>query len=297
MFNAAGLEEVHQTIAQFYTHACRAENAAEFRSCMQCRSEWINRHNAQSSDIDARALIRVNGSKEFKERYTTLTTTKSDKITFEGPAYDFVMTEAFDPKLDGEWDPTIETKQMIMGKLRDGVWVLRGREGVFKSKQKESAGTKQQTLEDDGAGPFAQQRLENKMAVIDSAKNRFEKERAQKYVAKPLASDAMSMLELLSQQALNVVNDRPSGGPQADDANTAEACRAQGSDDESGNDEDAAPRGPSTPSRLASLFSSGVGALASKPAKGATPKPSSHQQLRLHRRANRQQAMAGPQAM
>ncbi len=72
---------------------------------MTCRSVWTGKHNEQNQDTDARDHIRVKGAKELKARFTTLATTKSGKMSFEGPEFEFVTSEAFNPKLDGEWDP------------------------------------------------------------------------------------------------------------------------------------------------------------------------------------------------
>ena len=256
VFNTLGLEDRFGTISQYYTHACKPENAAEFRSFITCRREWIAKHNGQNQeDTDARNHLRVKGAKELKARFTTLATTKSDKVSFEGPEFEFVTSEAFNPKLDGEWDPAKVTCHFILGAKREGIWILRGREGVFKSKQKESTGSKQETVEDDGGGPFAQQRLENKMLVIKGAKAKFEKERSQKCIVKPLATDAVNMLDLLVQAGVGqqASNHQEGSGRSSDPKGSgASGCKVES--DESGDDEDVAKGAPA--SRLASLFSS-----------------------------------------
>ena len=137
-------------------------------------------------------------------------------------------------------------------------WILRGREGVFKSKQKESTGSKQETVEDCGGGPFAQQRLENKMLVINGAKAKFEKERSQKCIVKPLATDAVNMLDLLvqagvGQQASNHQAGQE-GSRRSSDPTGSGALRCKVESDESGDDEDVTKGAPA--SHLASLFSS-----------------------------------------
>ena len=258
VFNALGLEDRFGTIRQYYTHACKPENAAEFRLFMTSRSEWIVQHNGQNLDADVRDHLRIKGAKELKARFTTLATTKSDKVSFEGPEFEFVTSEAFNPKLDGEWDPAKVTCHFILGAKREGIWILRGREGVFKSKQKESTGSKQETVEDDGGGPFAQQRLENKMLVINGAKAKFEKERSQKCIVKPLATDAVNMLDLLvqagvGQQASNHQAEQE-GSRRSSDPTGSGALRCKVESDESGDDEDVTKGAPA--SRLASLFSS-----------------------------------------
>ncbi len=257
VFNALGLEDRFGTIKQYYTHACKPENAAEFRLFMTYRSEWMAKHDGQSPDTDARDHLRLKCAKEMKARFTSLATIKSEKVSFEGPEFEFVTSDAFNPKLDGEWDPAKVTCQFILGAKREGIWILRGREGVFKSKQKESTGSKQETVEDDGGGPFAQQRLDNKMLVINGAKAKFEKERSQKCIVKPLATDAVNMLDLLVQAGVGqqASNHQESSGRSSEPTGSgALGCKVES--DESGEDEDVTKGAPASHSRLASLFSS-----------------------------------------
>ena len=193
VFNALGLDAEHDSLATYYKHACKPENAKEFRAFVGSRSDWISQHNKDGSQV------RLKGAKEMQTRFTTLKTKTTNKRTFEAPEEEFISKEAWDPNKDGPYDESKEVSEEIMGVMRFGIYVLRGRKGVFRVRQKESVGTERETIEDDGKGPFAAERLDNKMKVIRAGQTQLEKERAQKCVEKPGQDVVQSMMELLQQ--------------------------------------------------------------------------------------------------
>ena len=251
VFNVLGMDDEHESLAKYYKFACKAENANEFRAFIAFRVEWIKTHNEGVHDVDSQ--VRLKCAKDMQQCFTSLTTTKSDKLKFEAPEWDFVSNDAWNTALDGELDDKKLTTAEIMGVVREGIWILRGRKGVFRARHIESTGTRRATVEDDGTGPFAKERLQNKLNVIRSGQAQFEKERAQKCVEKPTVADTQSMLELLQNiGALKQDNDGDSSVASARNAVKSETKSAS-SDDES--DGDTCTKKASQPSRLASLFS------------------------------------------
>ena len=120
--------------------------------------------------------MRLKGAKELKDTFNMLTTYKVESSGFTGPHRDFVTKEAWDPKLDGKLDDAKATPKTIFGQQRYGMWVLRGREGVFKHEHKDETKLCQQTLDDDGQGPFAEDRLNRKLDVMRSGQQVLEKQ-------------------------------------------------------------------------------------------------------------------------
>ena len=190
-FNALGLDQTHASLKVFYNFVSKPEHAHLSRHFTASSAEWITSHN---EDPDRTRLMN---SKEFAERFTKLIADKVEESGFEAPEWDFVCKENWIPKLDGPFDPTKVVHHFIHGGKREGIWILRGREGVFRWTHKEMVGTRQSTEEDSGQGPFAATRLETKLEVIKAGRQQFEKQRAQSAVVKPDALDAAGMLELL----------------------------------------------------------------------------------------------------
>ena len=76
----------------------------------------------------------------------------------DGGGWEFVEREHWDTNLDGEFDQAKVVKARVFGQEKEGVWVRRGRLGVYKWQHEERSGTRLTTKEDDGAGPFAEER-------------------------------------------------------------------------------------------------------------------------------------------
>ena len=114
VFNALGLEERHRTIPQFYTFCCRAENAGEFRAFISCMHEWVILHN--NSDDGS---VRLKNSKELNQRFTQLKALKTREAGFENHDMEFVTKDAWDAKLDGEWDQNKAVTHEIFGQMRE----------------------------------------------------------------------------------------------------------------------------------------------------------------------------------
>ena len=64
-------------------------------------------------------------------RATSLTTEKTRGERVEAPQRDFVEKDHWDQALDGVYDASKETEEVIMGRKRKGCWVHRGRKGVL----------------------------------------------------------------------------------------------------------------------------------------------------------------------
>ena len=85
-----------------------------------------------------------------------------------------------------------------------GVWVRKGREGVYQARRKDSTSCRRSTQEDDGKGPFAAERLRNKLDVVRQGNEQLlkqQKDKAIVNITQPL--DIQSVLALSSPSGLN----------------------------------------------------------------------------------------------
>ena len=80
---------------------------------------------------------------ELQADFTQFQTEKKNELHLEGPEWEFVCKESWDEKLDGKYDPSKRTLHECFGTMREGIWVLRGREGVFRHKASASVGTRE----------------------------------------------------------------------------------------------------------------------------------------------------------
>ena len=168
-----GLLSKFGTIHNYYKHLCKPENMQESRRFALGHQEWIRAHNA-----DGHFSPRLKGTKEFLDRVTVLSTETAEFSGFkDGGEWDFVEREHWDTKLDGEFDQARVVKTRVFGQEKEGVWVRRGRLGVYKWQHEERSGARLTTKEDDGTGPFAEERLQNKLGVVRGGLSKFEKER------------------------------------------------------------------------------------------------------------------------
>jgi hypothetical protein len=163
VFNALGLEDVHGAMSKFYVFVSHANNAHVSRNFIACTVQWVVLHN---EDPDS-GHVRLRKSKELRDTFTTLHTVKTCDAGFEAPEWDFVQKDVWDAGKDGPYDPSKVTTQSIFGDHKEGIWIRRGRAGVFKWKAREMTGTVESTLEDNGTGPFAEERLQTKMGVVN----------------------------------------------------------------------------------------------------------------------------------
>jgi len=246
-FNALGLDEVHGTICVYYKFLILPANAHHSRTFLSRVAEWIQSHNLDDTESG-----RLKGAKELTKKYTSLTTEKVEDQGWEAPDWDFVAKDKWDTAKDGVFDTSKVTTRVIFGQSLEGIWVLRGREGVFKWKHTDKIANRQSTLEDDGTGPFAEERLQNKLDVIRSGVQKFETHRAQHYVDKSAdALDIQSILALLPAgcEANGTIREKANGDPSNAAEPPAKPIAVAISDDESSDEEQKRPR-----KTLGSLF-------------------------------------------
>ena len=183
-------------------------------------------------------------------------TQKTDKMEFKGCEWDFMLKDSWDDKLDGEWDPKKVVTESMFGKPEVGIWVRRGREGVYRAVRKATVGTVENKLEASGHDPFANEKKKNKEAVISAARDAYEKKRADNSVVKrqeTFGTPMEDMLKMLKARGVNI----------SSEASVVGAMGGQGHDEEDdASDED--EQDAATPSSsLANLFSPGTGGRSS----------------------------------
>ena len=246
VFNALGFEETFATPADFYKVACQPLNAHHMRNFLQMRRVWIARHNANPE-----SGARLRGAKEFKERGRRLLTEHIEQTEFEDGEWDFVLVENWNTKLDGEFDPTKVLEKTIFGKLQKGIYVRRGREGVFKARRKDVTQSRDETVQDDGQGAFSEIAQAAKRETIRKDMQQFEKERCEHHVVQP---------HLGLEELLGLAQGLSSGTHDA--GNAAAGVHAQGAEGADEDDVDATSSDEevvsAAPSKLRGLFTGGV---------------------------------------
>ena len=247
VYNTLGLEEVHKSMPDFYSYISKTENAHVGRHFVTCQVMWVKKHN---QDEDA---VRLKGARELKDVFTKLLTKHVEESGFDCPDWDFISKEAWDPKIDGPWDASKMTTQVIFGVNKEGVWVRKGREGVFHWKHSEKDQQEQVTEEDDGKGLFAEDRLKNKLDVTRKAQQAFEKQRNQKCVDN---SDRLGVDQVMALlQGVSLDSTQSGEGASGEVPPSGEADKSCDDDDDEPpeSDEDEMPQKVRR-GRLASLF-------------------------------------------
>ena len=241
----------------FYKHYCKPENAHKNRHFLQMRHEWIKKHNADPGGT------RLKGLQELKNQWRRLLTEHIESLEYEDVEWDFVLKDNWDSSLDGEFDPGKLTTKFMFGKTREGIWVRRGREGVYKAKRKETIQTREEAVEDDGLGPFSLERREAKKASITKGVQQFEKERQELHVVRE---------RLHVEDLLGLV------GQCEEPTSAGSAAGAVGSKEDSDDvasisSDDSHAEESGAASRLQSLFGGGLPARKKAAAKAPAAKP------------------------
>ena len=135
--------------------------------------------------------------KELSRVVSQIITEQQQSNEFTAPEYEFVTKDSWDAKQNGQYDASKVVTEQAFGKLRDGIWVLRGREGVFKWKATDKRSSIKRTIEDDGSGPFADQRHSKLMNALQSGMDTADKKRRENCVVAPAPQTASHMLQML----------------------------------------------------------------------------------------------------
>ena len=206
--------------------------------------------------------------KELAIRVTQIITEEEQSAAFKAPKYDFVLKECWDAKKDGEYDATKLVTEKVFGEMKQGIYVQRGRSGVFEWTAKEKKSFKRVTTEDDGTGPFSEQRQEKVMNALHSGMEQAGKKRKENCVVAPVLPTASDMLDILQTLGMSEAA-TPGLGPCEQDAQAGPASGLATSlkdqdDDEEDDDE------PKTGKRRLSSFL-GVAIPKPKAKSGANP--------------------------
>jgi len=140
--------------------------------------------------------------KELSRVVSQIITEDELASAFTAPKYEFVTKDAWVDDTDGKYDVSKVVFEQVFGKAREGIWVLRGREGVFGWKATAKKSSTKRTIEDDGSGPFAEQRSEKIMNALHSGVDAAEKKRRENCVVAPAPPKASDILQMLQTHSL-----------------------------------------------------------------------------------------------
>ena len=260
VFAALGLDAQYDDLQEFITHCTKPEHADQSRGFFASRKFWVQEHNK-----DEDAAINLKGSEQLYQVFTKLLSIEEKSRNFTAPKWEFVAKDSWDEKADGKFDPALLVKETIFDEVVEGIYVLRGRKGVFGCKEMEKKSTQKVTEEDDGQGPFAEQRIARKQQAINAGSKAARAARTDNCVETPILSIA-DLLSLLPGMQLAASGHAPAiEVPEASLAAEDVAIHDSGSEEEA----EVALR-PGHRSRLSALFG-----MPSKPphSAGGTPKP------------------------
>ena len=137
---------------------------------MQPTPKYIKALNAEGG-----RNVSLKTSKELKDDFWSIFSEVEEKVDHMGPEWEFACTENWDAGLDGTFDPAKDVSKLILGHMRKGMYVHRGREGVFRCRERESAGTRRFKNEVDGNELFAEEKAANTLAAARAPMDDFRK--------------------------------------------------------------------------------------------------------------------------
>ena len=123
-----GLDDKFPTVAVYYKHCAKVENAHLARAFVKMVGAFIKAHN--DSGNDGQTQLKLKTSKELNQQHQRLVTSQIQAIDLIDDNSEFVLKEAWNEKLDGKWDPDKAVMHSVFGEMKEGAWVLRGRVGV-----------------------------------------------------------------------------------------------------------------------------------------------------------------------
>ena len=127
-FNALGLEDKYGTLACYYKHCAKVENAHLSRTFVKMVALFIKMQNDPANE--GQIQLKLKTVKEMAQEHQKLTTAQIQAIDFIDDSTEFVSKEAWNPELDGKWDQDKAVHHIVFGETKEGAWVQRGRPGV-----------------------------------------------------------------------------------------------------------------------------------------------------------------------
>ena len=85
-------------------------------------------HNDPANE--GQVQLKLKTVKEMAQEYQKLTTAQIQAVDFIDDSTEFVSKDAWDPELDGKWEPDKAVHHNVFGEMKEGAWVQRGRPGV-----------------------------------------------------------------------------------------------------------------------------------------------------------------------
>jgi hypothetical protein len=152
-----------------------AESTAIHKVFSEMRAIWIKEYNVEhksnfpaftASGKLARRLSTT-GTTKMKSRYVEVR--QQTKTTIAGRERAFVEKEHWDEKLDGTYDASKETTEVLLGKVRRGCWKWIGRPGVWKGSTEEATMIDDVHVEESGGGGLVENAANVKAKTLKDA--------------------------------------------------------------------------------------------------------------------------------
>jgi len=159
------LNKTYPSVDAYYKHVSQKSNQKDHTGFLSARKEWVNQHNQAGPDRK-----RLLSKTELLEAKKKLNFQKRTGGKFLKPKKQFVERDSWDPKLHGgEYDPSKEVAENLFGKEVRGVWILKGRKGVYDFEEfQEAAMEETENIHDSRDAPFSEVALaRKKKAALD----------------------------------------------------------------------------------------------------------------------------------
>lgn len=159
------MNKTYPSVDAYYKHVSQKSNQKDHTGFLSARKEWVNQRNQAGPDRK-----RLLSKTELLEAKKKLNFQKRTGGKFLKPKKQFVERDSWDPKQHGgEYDPSKEVAENLFGKEVRGVWILKGRKGVYDFEEfQEAAMEETENIHDSRDAPFSEVALaRKKKAALD----------------------------------------------------------------------------------------------------------------------------------
>ena len=163
-YSASGMAAQHGKINVYKKNVMErstTENIATHKVFLDMRAIWIKEYNDEhkpglhndsftASGKKMKTKLSVAAQRKVKSRYVEVR--KQTKTSVEGRERVFIEKKFWDEKLDGRYDASKETSEVLHGATRIGCWKWTSREGVWKGTTQEATIIDDVHVEESGSG-------------------------------------------------------------------------------------------------------------------------------------------------
>ena len=192
-FKTIGYTAKYKTTRLYKKEMRKKEGIEIHKNFLLSRKIWIDTHNKNPN------ATKIKSKGDLLLVHKKLVVEQSRSSGFLAPQQNFVCEDAWDPKLDGIWDPTKVCEKEIFGKKLKGIFVNVGRAGVFTTENFDGTTHKKVTEEEAGEGPLVDQGIAAKSEVILASFDAESAQRSAKAVDAPPPMDMRALLKLMEE--------------------------------------------------------------------------------------------------